>query len=199
MPSEDCVIRPVRAREWSAVRELRLAALRDPVAHLAFLDTYQDAVTRPDAYWRQRTENAAEGAGGARQFVAEAGDGSWVGTVAVLIEEAGTTDWAGFPVERRQGHLVGVYVAPGHRGSGLTKALFDAALEWAWGRGTERVRLIVHPENARALGFYRKAGFVESGVSVPLAGRPDERELEMVVERPQADGAWGPVGPGGQR
>ncbi|WP_318280333.1 GNAT family N-acetyltransferase [Streptomyces griseoloalbus] len=196
MPFEDCVIRPVRAREWSAVKELRLAALRDPVAHLAFLDSYEEAVARSDAYWRERTANGAEGASGAQQFVAEAGDGSWVGTVAVLIEEAGTTDWAGFRVERRQGHLVGVYVAPGHRGSGLTKALFDAALEWAWGRGAERVRLIVHPENARALGFYRKAGFVESGVTVPLAGRPDERELEMVVERPRAGGSGGPGGQG---
>ncbi|MFE1507189.1 GNAT family N-acetyltransferase [Streptomyces sp. NPDC058726] len=183
---EDCVIRPVRVEEWAVVRELRLTALRDPVAHLAYLDTYEEAAARPDLYWRERTANGAEGGSGARQFVAEAGDGSWVGTIAVLIEEAGATDWAGFPVERRQGHLVGVYVAPGYRGSGLTKALFDAGLEWAWGCGLERVRLIVHPENARALGFYRKAGFVESGVTVPVAGRPDEREWEMVVERPGA-------------
>lgn len=77
-------------------------------------------------------------------------------------------------------------MAPGYRGSGLTKALFDAGLEWAWRCGLERVRLIVHPENARALGFYRKAGFVESGVTVPVAGRPDEREWEMVAERPGA-------------
>lgn len=182
-PFEDCAVRPVRAGEWAAVRELRLTALRDPVARLAYLETHEEAVGRPDSYWRERTANAAEDAGGVRQFVAEAADGSWVGTVTVLIEEAGATDWAGFPVARRQGHLVGVYVRPGHRGSGVTGALFDAALEWAWGRGAERVRLIVHPENARALGFYRKAGFVESGVTVPLAGKPDEHELEMVVER----------------
>ncbi|WP_309062988.1 GNAT family N-acetyltransferase [Streptomyces sp.] len=182
-PFEDHVIRAVRAEEWPAAKELRLTALRDPVAHLAYLDTYEEAVGRSDSYWQERTAKGAEGASGAQQFVAETADGEWVGTVAVLIEEAGTTDWAGFPVERRQGHLVGVYVRPGHRGSGVTKALFDAALEWAWGRGVERVRLIVHPENARALGFYRKAGFVESGVTVPLAGTPDEHELEMVVER----------------
>ncbi|KOT33806.1 acetyltransferase [Streptomyces caelestis] len=174
---EDCVIRPVRPEEWKAVRELRLTALRDPIAHLAYLDTYEKAVARPDSFWQERTAN------GARQFIAETADGSWVGNVAVLIEEAGTTDWAGFPVERRQGHLVGVYVAPGYRGSGLTKALFDAAVEWVRGRGAERVRLVVHAENARARGFYRKAGFVESGVVVPLADRPQERELEMVLER----------------
>ncbi|WP_406729765.1 GNAT family N-acetyltransferase [Streptomyces sp. GD-15H] len=177
------MIRPVRAEEWPAVKGLRLIALRDPVAHIAFLDTYETAVARPDTYWQERTAGAAEGAGGVRQFIAETADGTWAGTVAVLVEEAGTTDWAGFPVERRQGHLAGVYVRPEHRGNGLTKALFEVALEWAWARGMERVRLIVHPENGRALGFYRKAGFVESGVTVPLAGNPGEHELEMVVER----------------
>ncbi|KAF3469669.1 GNAT family N-acetyltransferase [Streptomyces sp. Tu 3180] len=181
------MIRPVRAEEWAVAKESRLRALRDPVAHLAYLETYEEAVARPDSYWRERTARGAQDAGGVRQFVAEAADGSWAGTVSVLIEEAGSTDWAGFPVERRQGHLVGVYVAPGYRGSGVARALFDAALEWAWGRGTERVRLIVHPRNARALGFYRKAGFTESGVTVPLAGKPEERELEMVVERPRPD------------
>ncbi|MFI2379551.1 GNAT family N-acetyltransferase [Streptomyces sp. NPDC018964] len=183
-PVDDCVIRPVRAEEWAAARELRLTALRDPVADLAYLETYEEAVARPDSFWQERTVRVAEDADGARQFIAEVKDGKWVGNVVVLIEEAGSTDWAGFPVERRQGHLVGVYVAPGYRGSGLTKALFDAAVEWAWGRGAERVRLIVHPENARALGFYRKAGFVESGVTMPLADKPGERELEMVVGRP---------------
>src|SRR5690606_18274304 len=174
------VVRPVLAHEWAKVKELRLTALRDPVAHLAFLETYEDAAAQPDTFWRDRTANAAQEAGTSRQFVAEAGDGSWVGTVSVLIEVPGTTDWAGMPVERRQGHLVGVYVAPGHRGGGMTAALFDAALTWAWGRGAERVRLIVHPDNVRALGFYRKAGFAESGVTVPLAGKPDEHEWEMV-------------------
>lgn len=87
------------------------------------------------------------------------------------------------PVERRQGHLVGVYVALEHRGSGLGGALSEAALEWAWGESLERVRLIVHAENTRAPGFYRKAGFTKSGVTVPLEGKPDEHEPEMVVER----------------
>ncbi|MFD3735079.1 GNAT family N-acetyltransferase [Streptomyces sp. NPDC058632] len=177
------VVRPVRAGEWAAVRALRLAALRDPVASIAYLDTYEAAVVHPDAYWQERTANAAEEAGGVRQFVAETAEGVLVGTVVVLVEEAGTTDWAGCPVERLQGHLVGVYVGPEHRGNGLAKMLFEAALEWAWARGTERVRLIVHSDNGRAIGFYRKAGFAESGVTVPLEGKPDEHEIEMVVER----------------
>ena len=177
-------IRSIRADEWAAAKELRLVALQDPVAHLAFLETYDAALARPDSFYQERAVGAAEGADGAQQIIAEGPDGEWVGTVTVLLEEAGTVDWAGFAVERKQGHIVGVFVRPEVRGIGLTEVLFDAALEWAWGRGVERVRLIVHEDNERARRFYGKVGFIATGVTVPLGGSADERELEMVVERP---------------
>ncbi|MEV6987619.1 GNAT family N-acetyltransferase [Streptomyces sp. NPDC093228] len=177
------VIRSIRPEDWPAAKKLRLAALQDPVAHLAFLETYEDALAKPDSFWQERTAGAAEGETGAQQIIAEAPDGTWAGTLTVLLEEAGTTDWAGFDVERRQGHVVAVFVRPEHRGTGLTKALFDAGLEWARGRGAERVRLIVHEDNVRARAFYRKAGFVPSGITVPLSGDGEDSELEMVIER----------------
>jgi GNAT superfamily N-acetyltransferase len=176
------VIRSVRPEEWPAVKALRLLALQDPIAHLAFLETYEEAVARPDSYWRERTARAAERASDVQQIVAVAPDGEWVGSLTVLIEEAGTEDWAGCRVERRQAHVVGVYVRPECRGIGLTEVLFDAGIEWAWGRGVERVRLIVHEDNGRAQAFYRRAGFVPSGVLVPL-GDGDELELEYELER----------------
>ncbi|WP_369181133.1 GNAT family N-acetyltransferase [Streptomyces mutabilis] len=180
----DYVIRSIRADEWPAVKELRLRALRDPLAHLAYLETYDDAAARPDSFWQERAAKSAEGASGARQIIAEGPGGLWLGTLTVLVEEAGTTDWAGSPVERRQGHVVGVFVRREWRGSGLTKALFDAGLEWAWASGLERARLIVHPDNGRAQAAYRKAGFAPSGRTVPLVGGgPCEVELEFVVER----------------
>ncbi|MFC4327344.1 GNAT family N-acetyltransferase [Streptomyces andamanensis] len=181
---EKYLVRAIRADEWPAVKALRLEALRDPVAHLAFLETYEEAVERPDSFWRERAAGAAEGSTEVRQFIAEAPDGTWVGSVTLLMEEAGTTDWAGFPIERRQGHLVGVYVRPEHRGCGLTEVLFDEALRWAWEIGAERVRLIVHEENGRAQRFYRRVGFLPTGRTVPLASAPDANELEYVLERP---------------
>ncbi|MEU1872664.1 GNAT family N-acetyltransferase [Streptomyces sp. NPDC019793] len=179
----DYLIRSIRADEWPAVKELRLRALRDPLADLAYLETYDDAAARPDSFWQERAAMGAEGAYAAQQLVAVGPGGLWLGTLTVIVEEAGTTDWAGFPVERRQGHVVGVFVRPEWRGSGLTKALFDAGLEWAWANGLERVRLIVHPENGRAQGAYRKAGFAPSGRTVPLTGGPGDHELEYVLER----------------
>ncbi|MEU0743994.1 GNAT family N-acetyltransferase [Streptomyces sp. NPDC006134] len=179
----DRVVRAIRADEWAAVKEMRLTALRDPLAHLAFLETYEGAVARPESYWRERAAGAAEGAAGARQVVAEVPGGPWAGTLTVLMEEAGTTDWAGCPVERRQGHVVGVYVRPEWRGTGLVEELFDAGVAWAWGRGAERVRLFVHEDNGRARSCYRKLGFVPSGVTLPMQGAPGENELELVLVR----------------
>ncbi|MGW4566541.1 GNAT family N-acetyltransferase [Streptomyces sp. NPDC004561] len=181
--SHDYVVRVIRPAEWEKVKQLRLAALRDPAAPLAFLETYEDAEAKPDFFWQDRATGSGEGATAARQFIAEAPDGTWAGTVTVLIEEAGTQDWAGFPVERRQGHVVGVFVRPEHRGNGLIKTLFDAGAAWAWERAAERVRLLVHEDNARAQGAYRKVGFVPSGVVVPYVKDQVENELEYVLDR----------------
>ncbi|MFE9454785.1 GNAT family N-acetyltransferase [Streptomyces sp. NPDC006739] len=183
LTSDDYVVRAIRPEEWPTVKELRLLALRDPVAHLAFLESYEEAEARPDSFWQERaTSSAAKGAG-ARQFIAEAADGTWAGSVTVLIEEAGTKDWAGHLVERRQGHVVGVFVRPEHRGNGLIGALFDAGVAWAWERGAERVRLLVHEDNGRAQGAYRKVGFSPSGVVVPLSGDGTQSEVEYVLDR----------------
>ncbi|MER6091504.1 GNAT family N-acetyltransferase [Streptomyces bluensis] len=163
------VVRAIRAEEWQRVRESRLESLRDPVAELAFLETYEEAVAKPDSFWEKRAAGAAEGTRERQQFIAETADGEWVGTVVVLLEKAGALDVFGSVVEREQAHLVGVFVRPEYRGGavGVTGALFEAALAWAWGAGVDRVRLFVHERNTRAKAFYRKAGFVASGVTLP--------------------------------
>ncbi|GHF19520.1 N-acetyltransferase [Streptomyces griseoluteus] len=173
------VVRAVRAEEWEEVKRLRLDALRDPVAHLAFLETYEVAAARPDAFWQER---AAQGSG-VRQFIAEAPGGEWAGSVTVLLEEAGSEDWAGYAVERRQGHVVGVFVRPEHRGNGLIQELLDAGLAWAWEQGAERVRLFVHADNPRAQGAYLRAGFKPTGLVVSFSKNEDERELEFALDR----------------
>ncbi|NBE53346.1 GNAT family N-acetyltransferase [Streptomyces boluensis] len=178
--SADRTIREVRAEDWPAAKELRLAALRDPLAPLAFMETYERAEARPDAAWRERTVSSAAG-GPNRQFVAEVTEGpgtALVGTVTVLLEEPGTEDFLGGRVEHRQAHLVAVFVRPEHRGGGLAAGLFRAAVGWARGqRGVCRVRLFVHVDNGRAQAFYRKAGFVQVGVV------GDEYEMEYRAER----------------
>ncbi|MGX1887693.1 GNAT family N-acetyltransferase [Streptomyces sp. NPDC055287] len=184
----DCVIRPVRAGEWARVKELRLVALRDPLAAIAFLETYEKAAAEPDSFWEERTDRAAEG-GGVRQFVAEAVDGRWVGSVSALVERAGSEQVFGGAPLVDQVHVVGVYVRPEARGTAVAQELFRAALEWSWGLTeprVERVRLYVHERNGRAEALYGKAGFARSGVTVAVAEDPGAKEYEMVTVRPPA-------------
>ncbi|WP_104525649.1 GNAT family N-acetyltransferase [Blastococcus atacamensis] len=159
-------VRPVRASEWREIRALRLAALTDEVAATAFVESYDAAAGRPDEFWQERAQAASVDAGPeavARQFIAVADDGTWVGTAVALVEKAGEADFEGAVVEESGGHLVGVYLHPGHRGAGVMDELFEAALEWLRELGLSRVRLYVHADNARAQRFYEKAGFRDTG------------------------------------
>ncbi|MFF1958329.1 GNAT family N-acetyltransferase [Streptomyces sp. NPDC058220] len=182
------VIRAVRPDEWAKVKQIRLESLQDPAAPLAFLDTYEQARRYSDAYWQERAAGSSPRHGTrAGQFIAEAPDGSWSGSVALLIEKPGGDDFLGTSVEQAQGHLVGVYVRPEQRGSGLIGALIAAALDWAWSVEEPRlgrVRLYVHEGNGRAQAAYRKIGFVPTGKVVPFELDPAFKELELAVERP---------------
>ncbi|MYW67792.1 GNAT family N-acetyltransferase [Streptomyces sp. SID8379] len=181
----DYEVRPVRADEWQAVKELRLVALRDPAAPIAYLETYETALARPDSHWQDRAAGASHGMT-ARQFVAVADGGQWLGSLVALVEEAGSEDFFERRIERRQAQLVAVYVRPEARGGGVTRELFAAGCAWAFSlEGLERVRLHVHQDNARAEGFYRKFGFVRTGEVVPLPGDPSEPskvEYEMEIK-----------------
>ncbi|WP_405635925.1 GNAT family N-acetyltransferase [Streptomyces sp. NBC_01178] len=183
----DYVVRGVRAEEWPRARQLRLDALRDPAAPVAFLETYEDAVVRPDAFWQGRTADAAEDGGGrVRQFVAESPEGAWAGTVTVLVESPDDPVRFGEAVAVDQAHLVAVFVRPEVRGTGVAEALFQEAVAWAWSLSSprmERVRLYVHEKNPRAAAFYRKFGFAPSGRRIAAPGDRGEQELEYVIER----------------
>ncbi|NEB76838.1 GNAT family N-acetyltransferase [Streptomyces sp. SID14478] len=180
----DYEIRPVRPDEWRALKELRLDALRDEVAPIAFLESYEEALARPDAFWQDRAAGNSHGTS-ARMFVAQDPDGRFVGSVVLLVEEAGSIDLFGAPVERRQGAIVGVYVRPEARGAGVVQALFGAALEWAWTLDEVRwVRLYVHEDNARAAAAYRRLGFVRTGGVARFTGDPSKMEYEMGIDKP---------------
>lgn len=184
----DYVVRPVRAEEWQLVKELRLVALQDPAAPVAFLETYEQGLGRSDDFYRERASGASEeGDGRARQFIAEAPDGSWAGSVTVLIERPEEGGAFGGAVAVHQAHVVGVFVRPEARGTGLAEELFRAGTEWAWSLGEpriERVRLYVHEDNSRAAALYRRIGFVPTGETVPMPSDPTALELEYVVVRP---------------
>ena len=107
------IVRRIRSDEWQAVRELRLESTSDPDANIAFLETPEQVAARPEQFWRDRAQLAAESETAA-QFVAVVDD-VWVGSVSVLVRASGQTDHLGRFVDDRRADVVGVYVNPAHR------------------------------------------------------------------------------------
>ncbi len=161
--------------EAPQVRSIRLEALGDPAADIAFLETREQAEKQTDDFWRERTAGAALSESAA-QFVAEAGR-DWVGTLTVLRPEPGSTDYFGRPARAGRALVVSVYVRPSHRGRGTLDALVDAAAQWALDAGEAELQLDVHEDNARARRAYARLGFSPTGHT---SAGPNGVELEMV-------------------
>ncbi|MFR9675893.1 GNAT family N-acetyltransferase [Streptomyces sp. TR02-1] len=168
-------IREAKAEDWRELRDLRLAALADPVAPVAFTETYDRAAARAPLFWRKRAGEARNGRP-ITTLVGELADGSWAGMLTVFVEDG-------------EANVVAVYVRPEHRGSGLAQQLFDAAQKWSWARSdVARMRLDVHEGNPRAEAFYRRYGFVRTGSSRADPVHPGALEWEMTFERPGGGG-----------
>lgn len=154
-------VRRIRLHEWADVRDIRLRAVSDPDAAIAFLSTIEQERAREDDFWRRRTIEASMGENSA-QFAGVAPEG-WVATASVLLREPGATDHLGTEVTEIRADVVGVYVAPSHRGSGLLARLFAAAEEWARAAGVDALTLDVHRDNVRARSAYERLGFIPTG------------------------------------
>ena len=103
------------------------------------------------AWWRERWRQ--ELAPVARIVVAEQ-DGRLSGFVTV---------------EPKTGYLDQIVVAPEQWGSGLALALLDEAKRLS----PAGLELLVNKDNARAIRFYEKHGFVYAGDAVnPVSGKP---------------------------
>jgi len=169
-------VRRVRAAEWPLVRQLRLEALRDESAGIAFAETSAQESLETDQFWQERAATAARG-DDAAQFVA-IDDAAWWGTATVLAQKAGSHDRHGRTVRNGRAVLVGVYVHPERRGTGLIGLLLEAAERWSHRRGFHELTLEVHRDNTRAQRAYRSGGFLPSGATFTGPAGP---QLEMVL------------------
>ena len=85
----------------------------------------------------------------------------------VVAEQAGAL--TGFVTIDASGYLDQLVVAPDHWGSDLATALVDEAKRLSPGG----ITLLVNNDNARAIRFYARNGFVHAGEDVnPTSGRP---------------------------
>ena len=85
----------------------------------------------------------------------------------VVAEQADTL--AGFVTIDRKGYLDQLVVGTAHWGSELGDALIDQAKRLS----PDHISLLVNTDNARAIRFYERNGFVSVGGDVnPASGRP---------------------------
>jgi ribosomal protein S18 acetylase RimI-like enzyme len=168
----DYQVRRIAVPDWPELRRLRLEALKD--SPLAFLERYDESVAKPDEFWRGRAQRGAAG-GAAATFVAEvATSGRFLGKATGYVNP----DVTG----RVKVEVVGVYVSPEHRGSGVAEALVARVVRWAGEEaGADRIGLYVVDNNERAARFYRRLGFVPTGHTVPYPHDPAYREIQMVL------------------
>ena len=154
-------IREVGADGWQAMRDVRLAALRD--APDAFASTYEREAAFAEADWQRRIASRGN-------FLAYAPE---LGTAPAGIV-------GGFEAEPGTIELVSLWVSPPARGHGIGQALVETVIGWARARGISRVHLWVAENNDHARLLYERCGFSPTAERQPLPSNVELIEIGMV-------------------
>ncbi len=157
------VIRPLGVDEAALYRDIRLEGLR--LHPEAFGSAFEQESAQPLEWFAQRlTGNTIFGGFRGSDILGTAG----------FMPETGIK-------RAHKGHLWGMYVRAGARGSGLSRGLVEAVLDHAEGR-VELVQLSVVRGNVAAQRLYQSLGFEPYGIearALKLDGR-DYDEILMV-------------------
>ncbi|MFN8547115.1 MAG: GNAT family N-acetyltransferase [Candidatus Eisenbacteria bacterium] len=147
-----------------AFKSARLRALLDSPS--AFASTYASESPRTDAEWADRA--AQMNGDRSTCYLAFDGDDA-CGIVAGFLDREDAT----------KAHLVSMWVAPEHRGTGLGQRLVAMILDWARDRGVRTVYLMVTSNNHGAARFYERLGFTMTGRTEPYPHDAALLDLEM--------------------
>lgn len=153
------VVREAKPDDWEAVRDIRLAALRD--APSAFGSSYAREAAFTETDWRGRLSSDRV------TFLAHLPGLGNAGISGGFEEPAGTAE------------LVSMWVNPAARGHGVGHALIDAVAGWARSRGFGDVHLWVTDTNPHARALYERLGFTATGERQPLPSDPALEEIGM--------------------
>lgn len=144
-------IRLTQTRDWMLLKRVRLAALQD--TSTAFGVSYQAAANYSNQQWQDRASSTGT------QFWLAFKNQQPVGMIGAAVSGA------------NRYNLIGMWVAPDSRGSGVAAKLVDAVKSRGRDQGHE-CDLDVAPENARAAHFYLKQGFTFIDEWEPLESHP---------------------------
>ena len=154
-------VRRVTPQEWTTLRSIRLAALRESPS--SFGSAYEREAGWDERRWRESADSVA-------WFLAWR-DGMPVGVVG------GT---GGEPGDERQ--VISMWVDPSARGTGIADALIGAIAGWARTDGARILKLWVADTSPRARAFYERARFRPTGEAEQMPGDPGVKRHEFSLE-----------------
>jgi GNAT superfamily N-acetyltransferase len=166
--TERSKVRRLGPADWEISREVRLRALAE--APNAFMSTLAREQRFDEQEWRNRLS-----APSAATFLAWLDDAP-AGTATGKIDDP--DDEFALPASWQ---LVGMWVEPDARGTGLAEQLIEAVAGHAREHGASSLTLWVTETNARARAFYERIGFVPTGARQPVRDdEPDHWEEQMI-------------------
>lgn len=142
-PTMSFKLRRLEASDLAIYRDLRLEGLRNHPE--AFSSSWEQEAGMDDAWWIERLETGTVLGG----FL---DNSRLVGLVTLRVVDTAKL--------RHRGLLLGMYVRPQARGTGLAAALVRKAIEHAPPH-VEKICLTVVASNLSAVRLYSKAGFAE--------------------------------------
>jgi ribosomal protein S18 acetylase RimI-like enzyme len=161
-PPHHVLIRPIQTADWPIVRAMTIQMLTD--APHAFGETLPEAQARTSEEWTQWAGHFADMTQ-ARAFVAE----DEVGACGfVCVDAADPRPPQGTALVSR------LWVAQHQRGTGLGKALMEAATQWAVAHGADQIALGVTEVNQEVLKFYQHLGYSDTGLRAPWPADPSK-------------------------
>ncbi|CEG58604.1 GNAT family N-acetyltransferase [Legionella fallonii] len=147
-------IRATEERDWTILKEIRLAALLD--SPTAFGVSYQTAITNSDEQWKQRASSETQ-----PKFWLAFKDEKAIGMIGAGVDQ---TD---------RYNLIAMWVEPASRELGVAERLIDVVKSDAINIGFKQIFLDVSPDNLKASRLYKRHGFFFIDEEKPLASHPN--------------------------
>lgn len=151
------------------------AAVLAPFAAKLFLETYGDSTPAADlatyvskSFHVDSLRTEISDPSGA-VFIGQVESGSLAGYAHVVF------------ASEQPAFLNRLYVATEFKGSGLAHRLLEEVIQECRRLKVERLRLTVFEKNDRAITFYRRSGFLETGLSTFKVGDQIQTDLEMAL------------------
>jgi GNAT superfamily N-acetyltransferase len=163
------LVRRIRSDEWRLLKDVRLRALADSPE--SFGSSFEREVAFDDAIWMSRAANGEGMVSTVTWIAARNGEELFCAMVTVMETQATPESM----------ELVGMWVDPGERGTGLADLLVRTAVDHTRISGHRHLGLWVAEPNIGAQRLYLRHGFVLTGEVDVLPSNPSISELRMAV------------------